>query len=170
VCIISKKNGIHPILQSTLLTGTRVRSEKFYGNYKSHRWRRYGSGGHAITFYQHDRENLCRKKVISDSSCPICELEVESIFHLLWQCPSAQNVWSGGCVEFQKSSLGGTDFLQAAEEMLNKSSIGEFQSFIMIARRNMYLYESSFSHPIYILKIAETALKDFHQARAGVKN
>jgi hypothetical protein len=31
----------------------------------------------------------------------------------------------------------------------------------------MYLYEGSFSHPNSILKTAETALKDFHQARAG---
>lgn len=38
------------------------------------------------------RENLWRKKILTDPSCPFCEAEVESCFHIMWQCPSARDV------------------------------------------------------------------------------
>jgi hypothetical protein len=48
------------------------------------------------------KENLCRRKIIMDSLCMFCGMEVESGFHILWQCPSAMDVWSGGCPKFRK--------------------------------------------------------------------
>jgi hypothetical protein len=54
------------------------------------------------------RDNLCRRNIITDSSCPICGREVEIVFHILWQCPSAMDVWSIGAVTVrsQKCSFG----------------------------------------------------------------
>jgi hypothetical protein len=42
------------------------------------------------------RENLAKRKVITDSICPFCEQEMETCCHILWQCPSAKDVWSMG--------------------------------------------------------------------------
>jgi hypothetical protein len=38
------------------------------------------------------RENLYCKRIIDDPTCLFCMTEVESTFHLLWQCPSVQDV------------------------------------------------------------------------------
>lgn len=38
------------------------------------------------------KENLMRRKVVNDPMCHICSLEVETTFHIIWGCPSAQDV------------------------------------------------------------------------------
>jgi hypothetical protein len=53
------------------------------------------------------RDNLCRRKVINDPKCPICETKVESTFHILWQCQSVKDVWGMGNMKFHKSFLKG---------------------------------------------------------------
>ena len=35
------------------------------------------------------RENLFRRKIVSDPLCPTCGKEPETICHILWSCPSA---------------------------------------------------------------------------------
>jgi hypothetical protein len=57
------------------------------------------------------RDNLCIRKIIMDPKCPICEREVETSHHALWNCPAARDVWSGGEIFFQKSWIDGADFL-----------------------------------------------------------
>jgi ribosomal protein L37AE/L43A len=68
------------------------------------------------------RKNLCKKKIIMDPTCPLCGREVESRFHILWQCPSAMDVWSKGCPKIQKSSFVGPDFMQVVEGVFSKCS------------------------------------------------
>ena len=118
------------------------------------------------------RDRLFRRKVISDPSCPICGLEAETIAHILWHCPLAQDVWSGGCTKFQKSSYSDQEFLQIAESMLEKCDVEEFQTFVMVTRRiwlrrNEFMYEGAFSPPGAIIKQAETVIKDYNQAQSG---
>ena len=45
-------------------------------------------------------EKLHKRKVISDPFYPVCSLEVETGFHILWQCSSAMDVWSIGYMIF----------------------------------------------------------------------
>ena len=35
------------------------------------------------------RENLMRRKIVEDPLCPICGVEPETPYHILWACPSA---------------------------------------------------------------------------------
>jgi hypothetical protein len=113
------------------------------------------------------RENLFKRKILSDHSCPVCGIEEEMTSHILWQCPSAQDVWSVGCRKFQKSFFPTTDFIKVAEGMLMKCDPEEFQLFVGIARRiwlrrNSLIHEGIFAHPNEILHSATTALSDFH--------
>lgn len=40
------------------------------------------------------KENIFRISVLSDPQyCPICGLEVETVNHILWSCPSTRDVW-----------------------------------------------------------------------------
>jgi hypothetical protein len=56
------------------------------------------------------RDNLCKPKVLSDPNCPICEREPETMFHALWQCPLARDVWSTGGNCSKRASLLGPIF------------------------------------------------------------
>jgi hypothetical protein len=35
------------------------------------------------------KANLHSRKIISDPLCPICGREPETVFHILWTCPSS---------------------------------------------------------------------------------
>jgi hypothetical protein len=48
------------------------------------------------------KDNLVKRKIIQDPLCPICGLEPETSFHILWDCPSARDVWGVSLRVFQK--------------------------------------------------------------------
>lgn len=50
------------------------------------------------------RENLFKRKVMIDSLCPICQIEVESVGHALWSCPDATDVWLACLKRIQKTT------------------------------------------------------------------
>jgi hypothetical protein len=106
------------------------------------------------------RANLCSRMIISDPLCMICEQEPESVFHVLWKCPLACDVWSARCATFQKSSYEGPTFMQVVEEMYEKCHRGEFCLFVSIARRiwlrrNGLIHEGTFEHPNFPVKQAQ---------------
>jgi hypothetical protein len=41
------------------------------------------------------KHNLFKRKITSDPFCPICGQADETSLHILWECPSARDVWSG---------------------------------------------------------------------------
>jgi hypothetical protein len=81
------------------------------------------------------KENLCRRKIIKDPMCIICGMEVESRLHILWQCPSAMDVWCVGCPKFQKSPSVSYDFLEVVEGLFDKCTREEMKLFCSIVRR-----------------------------------
>jgi ribonuclease HI len=110
------------------------------------------------------KANLCSRKIISDPMCPICEQVLESAYHILWNCPSACDVWSAGCPSFQKSSCEGSTFLQVVEEMYEKCDVGDFCLFVSIARRiwlrrNGLIHEGTFEHPDFLVKQAHQEME-----------
>jgi hypothetical protein len=50
------------------------------------------------------RDNLLGRKIVKDSMCPICGLEVETTLHILWECPLAMDV-CGGSYRFAASVM-----------------------------------------------------------------
>ncbi|XP_059454979.1 uncharacterized protein LOC132185192 [Corylus avellana] len=105
------------------------------------------------------RANLCSRKVLTDPSCPICAREPEMLFHTLWMCPAARDVWSEGGACFQKSSFAGPEFLQVVEGMISRCDRLEFIQFVGIARRlwlrrNDFIHSGLFTHPMVLFKQA----------------
>ncbi|XP_059436785.1 uncharacterized protein LOC132169849 [Corylus avellana] len=91
------------------------------------------------------RVNMCSCKVIMDPSCPICMREFETVFHTLWQCPSASDV---------------------VEAMFSKHDRLEFLQFVGIARRiwlrrNEVIHGRSFLNPNRIVQQATQAMEVF---------
>ena len=56
------------------------------------------------------RLSLCRQRVLSDPTCPICNSEDETTTHALWSCPYAGSVWALAPGAFQKMPLVDIDF------------------------------------------------------------
>jgi hypothetical protein len=112
------------------------------------------------------RQNLYRRKIVEDSSCPICGLEEETASHIIWQCSSARNVWCVGPNELQKSTGEGSEFLQVAEDVFAKCSEETVAQFAGIARRiwlrrNEVVHEGVFLHPNILVQRSMQAFEDF---------
>jgi ribonuclease HI len=113
------------------------------------------------------KENLVKRKVISDPSCPICGLETETTSHILWECISASDVWGVSKRFFQKKSCSNPDFRQLAEDMFFDGSEEMFEIFSVIARliwvrRNEWIHEGTFTHPNVIALRGQQNLDDYH--------
>jgi len=55
------------------------------------------------------KDNLFRKKIIPDPTCPLCLRTPETIFHCIWGCPTAVAVWQECKRPLQKLSYQGID-------------------------------------------------------------
>ncbi|XP_059436152.1 uncharacterized protein LOC132169081 [Corylus avellana] len=119
------------------------------------------------------KANLGAKKVTEDSYCPVCERAEETIYHALWECPAARDVWSVGCIKFQKSHFEGPSFLQVVEGMLKSWDQMEFAQFANIARRiwlrrNELIHGGVFLNPNLLIQQAIRAVTLFHLVRNEV--
>jgi hypothetical protein len=115
------------------------------------------------------RENLARRKVITDSICPFCEQEVETCSHILWLCPLARDVWSMGPLKIQKSSLTGPDFMQIIESIFYVCSEEETIQFVGLVhriwlKRNEVLHGGIFTHPRELVLQALRVVEEYKQA------
>ncbi|XP_059438559.1 uncharacterized protein LOC132171289 [Corylus avellana] len=61
------------------------------------------------------RVNLDKKGITYDPLCPICGLASETVVHILWTCPSANDVWIECMKSIYKSSLKEDTFLNVLE-------------------------------------------------------
>jgi ribonuclease HI len=120
------------------------------------------------------RENLCRRKIIRDPLCPLCGRAVESVFHILWQCPSAMDVWTMGCRKIQKSFFLGPDFLQVVEGLFNKCELEELIQFATLARRmwlrrNEVVHGGALTHPHIVMQQTMKAIQEYALAQEKVE-
>ena len=88
------------------------------------------------------------------------------MLHVIWQCPSAADVWSVGCRKLQKWSSDGRDFLHLVEKVFNKCGPEEIHLFAETARRiwqrrNDFVFGNSFQHPDVLVKTAKEHVAEF---------
>ncbi|XP_059436088.1 uncharacterized protein LOC132169016 [Corylus avellana] len=151
---------------------TKVRIEGHYvifggccGSYKCPMEKKTFYGELAVRFCP-TKANLCKRKVITDPYCPICGLAEETSIHILWECPSARDVWSGCGRKLQKSSFGGPSFCHVAEEIFKRCEVAEINIFVGLARkiwfrRNTVIHGGPFLHPNLMVQQAEEAAAVF---------
>ena len=113
------------------------------------------------------KANLCKRKIIDDPSCPLCEREPETVIHVLWQCPAAMDAWSTGCKTLQKKNLSlGLTFLQVVDKIFLQCDLEETKQFVGIARRlwlrrNEMVHGSRMTHPNELVLQTKTAMTEF---------
>lgn len=81
------------------------------------------------------RANLLRQGVVLDVQCPIYGKNEETVKHILWNCPSAQDVWGCGSRKIQKSIGEGSTFFHVVEEMLGCCGLAEFELMVVVAQK-----------------------------------
>lgn len=65
----------------------KVRKLKIPGSTKQFLWR-------ALTSILLTKQTPYQRKIIQDTICPVCHWEDETISHVLWSCPTANDVWA----------------------------------------------------------------------------
>jgi ribonuclease HI len=112
------------------------------------------------------KDNLLRRKVVTEPYCPICENNPKTVLPALWSCPAAGDVWGNSTRAIQKYSSAGKNFICIAEDILKKGGQEEFGLFVQIARqvwyrRNKWVHEGIFINPNVVLKNTEEQLEAY---------
>jgi hypothetical protein len=116
------------------------------------------------------RLNLLKRKITEDSDCPICGLEAETTLHILWQCPSAMDVWSEGGRRIPKRKAESQSFLHVVEGIFKEGDSDVIQLLVGVARhlwlrRNALIHEGVFVPPAVLMKQALDAAEDYRKAK-----
>lgn len=112
------------------------------------------------------KQNLIRKGVGVDDLCPCYMLEVESMIHVLWSCPGAQDVWGCGFALIQKSPSSFSDFPELISYLLSKLNDDLMGLSVVIfhriwLQRNRMVFEGQFSSPLKVFSEASCLFDDF---------
>ena len=114
-------------------------------------------------------DNLLRRGVVKEDRCILCDNGSETLVHVLWECPSAVDVWGACCGKIQKCSFLGNGFLDILEQSLNRCSHEDVNLFAILAkklwaRRNAVLHGGEFTHPNLLVQQGEVLLLQFTDA------
>jgi hypothetical protein len=80
-------------------------------------------------------DKLSQRKVLTDPSCPICGLVVETSYHILWDCSSARDAWSECGRKLQKSAFQTSTFIQVVDNIFKICEMEEIKIFVGVAQR-----------------------------------
>jgi hypothetical protein len=121
------------------------------------------------------RENLCRRRVIQDPSCPCCGLAVESVIHCLWSCPAASDVWGDLRSCFQKCSSFQFSFMHLLEYCFQTFEKDKVELMLVVARniwlrRNSLIFQGSFLSPNRVWEESFFFMHDFRMFSQGEKD
>ncbi|XP_042988663.1 uncharacterized protein LOC122316195 [Carya illinoinensis] len=78
--------------------------------------------------------NLFKKKIVSSRLCPVCCSSDETAGHILWNCPSAMDVWSYGPKRLQKRSVRAESFVKIIKGLKDQCDIQMLGAFALTAR------------------------------------
>jgi len=112
------------------------------------------------------KQNLLRKGVVDNDLCPYCQLEVESVIHALWNCPSAQDVWGCGPILFQKCPSIFSDMAELVSYLFTRLN-DDLMSLTMVVfhriwlRRNKMIFDEQFYSPMKVFIEASQFFEDF---------
>lgn len=109
------------------------------------------------------RSNLKLNYVLQMDNCPVCIFELETITHILWECPLAKDVWSPWSNTIQKSNL--FDFTCMDLVLQMENYLYEFELFLFIVRqlwlrRSKFIFEGVFQPPSQLFQLTTRSLEE----------
>jgi hypothetical protein len=113
--------------------------------------------------------NLFSKKIVQDPLCPCCSREEESLFHILWNCPSSMAFWQECARKIQKMAIDLTDGWGLIHNFMERLDGEDLLLALTIARhiwlrRNTFVFENIFLPPLQVLNGAKTLIAAFEEA------
>jgi hypothetical protein len=114
------------------------------------------------------RERLFRKKITSDLLCIRCGIEPDTPGHILWSCPSTQDVWLECKGKFQKCLNGEVGFMELLEKLLQRLDVEEMQLMVTVARqiwlrRNSVIFWGEFLAPSTLVRMAKEQMEAYNE-------
>ena len=114
------------------------------------------------------KDNLFKRGVVQDDICHMCGNECEMVMHIIWECPSAVDIWGACRGKLQKSSCHGNCFLDVFEHLLSRCSYDEVCFFAILSkkiwgRRNSMLLGGDMLHPNLLIQEGEALLLQFKE-------
>jgi hypothetical protein len=115
------------------------------------------------------KELLFRKHVTDDPLYPICSLEVETVGHILWHCPSARDVWMECGRRLHKCSFNSPDFMGIMDQLFKRLDADDIPVVVNVARqiwfqRNSVIFGGIFAHPKTVFQLATDQAEAFSKA------
>ncbi|KAF5460460.1 hypothetical protein F2P56_020324 [Juglans regia] len=92
------------------------------------------------------RFNLAKKQICESSKCPICLSEIETVIHILRNCPSAMDVWSQGQFGLQKRFIRPENFGELLEALISTCDQYTIELFALTTAKK-YLKEFKDAQP-----------------------
>jgi hypothetical protein len=110
------------------------------------------------------KENLFKRRVLEDAKCMLCDQEIESIRHALWDYPMAMDVWGSCDRKFHKAQFQGDEFRDVWEALIQRCTGEELAFSATLARsiwhrRNSMVHGDVLSHPATLVQEAKIALQ-----------
>ena len=114
--------------------------------------------------------NLAKKKIFRERFYPICTRLPETEIHVLWECPTAKDVWAGSRIKLQKCNLEQHDMVQLFQYLIDKLDIEEVELFLVQAwviwnQRKSVLHGGKLKEPSWLNKRAAKFLEEFKQVQ-----
>lgn len=107
---------------------------------------------------------------MKESTCQICTMLEETTCHVLWTCPTTQNVWSQSCVKLQSTSFHPSNFVDIWYLISHKLDPLELSETAILLRsiwhkHNEISHRKAFLHPSQLIKQAQAKLTQVLQVQ-----
>ena len=117
------------------------------------------------------RLSLCRRRVLSDPTCPICNSEDETTTHALWSCSYVGSVWALAPGTFQKMPLVDIDFFLFSSKIFRDTAREQLEiwavtSWAIWYSRNQVVHGHPLLSPQDTMDLASRLLNDYHRVTA----
>uniref|UniRef100_A0A2N9IBI9 Reverse transcriptase domain-containing protein n=1 Tax=Fagus sylvatica TaxID=28930 RepID=A0A2N9IBI9_FAGSY len=115
---------------------------------------------------------LCRRRILQDPCCPICNSASETTTHALWACPYAVSVWALSPGRLQKLPSSEVDFFLLARQFFQDMECETRELWAVICwaiwyARNKFIHESLLLPPQQTLDMATRLLRDYQIVKSG---
>ncbi|XP_059441892.1 uncharacterized protein LOC132174217 [Corylus avellana] len=112
------------------------------------------------------KEMLYKRKIVQEPSCPICGLTNETVGHILWNCPSAKDVWTECSPKISKCSSIEDDFSAIMAHLLERLDADQLQLMAAVARqiwlrRNSVVFGGELTDPGTIIRWAKDQVENW---------
>ncbi|XP_042939333.1 uncharacterized protein LOC122274353 [Carya illinoinensis] len=118
--------------------------------------------------------NLFKRKILDDPLCPTCQTDTETVMHLLWQCPTANVVWTEMTTPIQKWNVAEDDFLSMWGRMKGKLTEPDLEMIaatmrMLWMRRNELVFDKKFKSPRTVIRASKESLQEYQTANQMLK-